>query len=56
MAKSSLSLTIATPLTPGQDYSNECDKVKAICQATHTAEVIAAYQAMQEANRLPEGE
>jgi hypothetical protein len=43
-------------IPPGQDYSNECDKVKAICQATHTAEVIAAYQAMQEANRLPEGE
>jgi hypothetical protein len=43
-------------IAPGQDYSNECDKVKAICQATHTAEVIAAYQAMQEANRLPEGE
>ena len=34
-------------IPPGQDYSNECDKVKAICQATHTAEVIAAYQAMQ---------
>jgi hypothetical protein len=43
-------------IAPGQDYSNECDKVKAICQAAHTAEVIAAYQAMQEANRLPEGE
>ena len=39
-------------IAPGQDYSNECDKVKAICQATHTAEVIAAYQAMQEDNRL----
>jgi hypothetical protein len=38
-------------ISPGQDYSNECDKVKAICQATHTAEVIAAYQAMQEANQ-----
>ena len=38
-------------IPPGQDYSNECDKVKAICQATHTAEVIAAYQAMQEANQ-----
>ena len=34
-------------IAPGQDYSAECDKVKAICQATHTAEVIAAYQAMQ---------
>ena len=40
-------------IPPGQDYSNECDKVKAICQATHTAEVIAAYQAMQEAQANP---
>ena len=40
-------------IAPGQDYSNECDKVKAICQATHTAEVIAAYQAMQEAQANP---
>jgi hypothetical protein len=39
-------------IAPGEDYSNECDKVKAICQATHTAEVIAAYQAMQEANHI----
>jgi hypothetical protein len=39
-------------IPPGQDYSNECDKVRAICQATHTAECIAAYQAQQEANRL----
>ena len=39
-------------ILPGQDYSNECDKVKAICQATHTAEVIAAYQAMREANHI----
>jgi hypothetical protein len=39
-------------IAPGQDYSNECDKVKAICQATvWTPEVIAAYQAMQEANQ-----
>ena len=38
-------------IAPGQDYSAECDKVKAICQATHTAEVISAYQAMQEANQ-----
>jgi hypothetical protein len=53
MAKSSLSRTIAIHLQPGQDYSNECDKVKAICQATHTAEVIAAYQAMQEAQANP---
>jgi len=39
-------------VSPGQDYSNEDARVQAICQATHTAEVIAAYQAMQEANRL----
>ena len=39
-------------IAPGQDYSNECDKVKAICQATHTAEVIAAYQAQLQANQL----
>jgi len=34
---------------PGQDYSNEDTRVKAICAATHTEEVIAAYQAMIEA-------
>ena len=32
-------------VAPGDDYSGECDKVKAICAATHTAEVVAAYQA-----------
>jgi hypothetical protein len=32
-------------IAPGDDYSGECDKVKAICAATHTAEVVAAYQA-----------
>jgi hypothetical protein len=36
-------------VTPGDDYSGECDKVKAICAATHTAEVVAAYQAAQAA-------
>jgi hypothetical protein len=40
-------------IPPGQDYSNEDARVKAICQATHTAEVIAAYQAMQEAQANP---
>ena len=39
-------------ITPSQDYSDQEDKVKAICQVTHTPEVIAAYQAQQEANRL----
>lgn len=34
-------------ITPGQDYSQEDDRVKAICAATHTPEVVAAYQASQ---------
>jgi hypothetical protein len=33
-------------VVPGQDYSNEDARVQAICAATHTAEVVAAYQAM----------
>ena len=36
-------------VAPGQDYSNEDSRVQAICAATHTPEVIAAYQAIQEA-------
>jgi len=32
---------------PGDDYSAEDDKVKAICATVHTPEVIAAYQAAQ---------
>lgn len=32
-------------VAPGDDYSNEDDRVKAICDATHTADVIAAYKA-----------
>ena len=36
-------------IVPGQDYSDQDDKVKAICQAAHTPEVISAYQAQQEA-------
>ena len=39
-------------VAPGQDYSNEDARVKAICAAIHTQEVIAAYEAMVEANRL----
>ena len=35
-------------VVPGADYSQEDAKVKAICTAVHTAEVIAAYQAAQE--------
>jgi hypothetical protein len=36
-------------VAPGDDYSGEFDRVKAICAATHTPEVIAAYQVAQEA-------
>jgi hypothetical protein len=32
---------------PGDDYSAEDDKVKAICATVHTPEVIAAYIASQ---------
>jgi hypothetical protein len=39
-------------IAPGQDYSNEDDRVKAICAATHTQEVITKYQELQEQNSL----
>lgn len=32
-------------IAPGDDYSQEDARVQAICAATHTPEVIAAYQA-----------
>ncbi len=32
-------------IAPGDDYSNEDARVPAICAATHTPEVIAAYKA-----------
>ena len=32
-------------VAPGNDYSAEADRVKAICAATHTADVISAYEA-----------
>jgi hypothetical protein len=35
-------------VAPGQDYSQEDERVRAICAAVHTPEVIAAYQALQE--------
>jgi hypothetical protein len=34
-------------VAPGDDYSGEDARVQAICAATHTTEVIAAYQAAQ---------
>jgi len=35
-------------VAPGDDYSAEDARVQAICEATHTAEVVAAYQAAQD--------
>lgn len=32
-------------VSPGDDYANEDARVKAICKATHTPAVIAAYRA-----------
>ena len=36
-------------VVPGDDYSGEDARVQSICAATHTPEVIAAYQAAQAA-------
>jgi hypothetical protein len=41
-------------VVPGADYSAEDAKVQAIATSIHTAEVIAAYIAAQEASALPE--
>jgi hypothetical protein len=40
-------------VAPGDDYSGEDARVQAICAATHTAEVVAAYQAAQAAQAMP---
>ena len=34
-------------VAPGADYSAEDAKVQAICKATHTKDVVAAYKASQ---------
>jgi hypothetical protein len=36
-------------VSPGDDYSKEDVRVQAICAATHTPQVVAAYQAAQAA-------
>jgi hypothetical protein len=41
-------------VAPGNDYSAEDARVKAICVATHTADVIAAYKAEQAKIAQPE--
>jgi len=46
-------------VAPGDDYSSEDARVQAICAATHTADVVAAYaeaQAKAAPVALPEAE
>lgn len=38
---------------PGDDTASETAEVQAICAAVHTAEIIAAYQALQEEAPTP---
>jgi len=38
-------------IRPGDDYSAEDAKVQAICATVHTAEVVAAYKALQEVSQ-----
>jgi hypothetical protein len=40
---------------PGDDYSAEDAKVQSVCALVHTPEVIAAYQAAQEAKIPSQG-
>ena len=39
-------------IAPDEDYSTQEQQVQDICKVSHTPEVIAAYQAQLEANRL----
>jgi hypothetical protein len=39
-------------IQPGDDYSAEDDKVKAVCAAVHTQDVIDAYAAHMEAQNV----
>ena len=41
-------------VAPGDDYSGEDTRVQAICVATHTADVVAAYKAAQAKIAQPE--
>ncbi len=40
-------------VAPGDDYSAEDARVKAICAAMHTADVVAAYKELQNAAQAP---
>ena len=41
-------------VVPGADYSGEEARVQAICAATHTADVVAAYKELQNAAQTPQ--
>jgi len=41
-----------TSLTPAQDIADQPQKVQNICNVAWTPEIIAAYKAQQEANKL----
>jgi hypothetical protein len=41
-------------VAPGDDYSAEDARVQAICAAMHTADVVAAYKALQTIVAQPE--
>ena len=40
-------------VAPGDDYSAEDARVQAICAATHTADVVAAYKAKLAEQQIP---
>jgi hypothetical protein len=40
-------------IAPGDDYSTEDARVKALCAAMHTADVVAAYKELQNAAQAP---
>ena len=40
-------------VAPGDDYSNEDARVKAICAITHTNDVVTAYQALAQTREIP---
>jgi len=41
-------------VSPSDDWSGESTEVQAMCNTFHTAEAIAAFEAAQAANALPE--
>jgi hypothetical protein len=39
-------------IVPGQSYENETEKVRSVCAAVHTQEIIDAFEAEQEAAKV----